>query len=412
MTVPLPRHPNLDYIKKQAKQLLAAHKQGQKQTCQFWRRLNRFANLTDDEILTANLTLADAQFVVALHYGFDSWAKLKDEVTSYPKSGTLSLEAVTKRCGKDIPEYVGAGVLLAVVCALNHEGVDIDLMEFAAKSGWAFSFGYEYGDLKPAYLAVRGDPNADGPSEVFAFLPMLMGFDYELARTADPDAVWNFVRTHVDLGRPIMSEHFDGGLITSYRERDGKRQVFFDGTVFPGWWDVNKLHPYAVYVLKQTGDPLPENQIRSLALKRAVAKGQAHDWRGIPQGLSALRTYLADVADHTKDFSDTGEWFCWAAFERLMARRCCELWLHACADAYGGDIKSRLLDAARRYGEAYKHYEQYRCAVQDGFPPRTSLRNRVRTPEQIAAITPILEACIAAESAGLGSLKQAVELLE
>ncbi len=412
MTVPLPRHPNLDYIKKQAKQLLAAHRGGMKQSCQFWRRLKRFEKASDDEILSADLALADAQFVVARHYGFDNWAKLRDEVNSYPKNEAISLDAVRSRCKEEIPEYAGAGVPLAVVCALNHEGVELDYMEFAAKTGWAFSFGYEYSDLSPAYHAVCGDPKADGPYEVFAFLPASLGFHYDMARTAEPEELWDFVQKHVDAGTPIMSEHFDGGLIAAYRNQDGKRQVFFDGTAFPGWWEIERLHPYAVYVMRKSGEAMPEDEIRLLALRRAVTKGRAHDWKGVPQGLSALKAYLVDLSDESKDYRDTEEWFCWAAFERLMARRCCESWLHDCAPHYEGEVARLLQAAANSYGEAFRRYEEYRSAVQDGFSPRATLQERARTPERIAVIAPILEQGIAAESEGLGLLERAVELLD
>jgi hypothetical protein len=39
--------------------------------------------------------------------------------------------------------------------------------------------------------------------------------------------------------------------------------------------------------------------------------------------LAALRAYLSDVADSSKSLAKCEEWFCWAAFQRLMARRCC-----------------------------------------------------------------------------------------
>ena len=79
---------------------------------------------------------------------------------------------------------------------------------------------------------------------------------------------------------------------------------------------MDKLHPYAVYTLKKTKQALPEDEIRELALHRAVVKGKAHMWKGTPQGLSALKAYLADVADEQKDFAEHEEWFCWTALER------------------------------------------------------------------------------------------------
>lgn len=408
MTASLPRHPSIEHLENQAKQLLAAQRNGMVQCCQFLRRIDRLSNATDEEILAAHVTLADAQLVVALHYGFESWAKLREEVQTRPLDDVNSLEAVIQRCGEEIPEYAGAGVPLGVVAALNHAGVEIDFMEFAAASGWAFSFGYKYDDVSAAYMAVRGDPEADGPFEVFAFLPQQLGFDYEMARTAEPDALWRFVQQHVDAGTPIMSEHMDGGLITSYREHGSQRQLFFDGTVMPGWIDVEELDPYAVYCLVKQRDPNPRDQIQRLALQRAVARGEAHSWEGTPQGLAALEQYLIDVRDVSKDFAETEEWFCWATFERLAARRCCQVWLQTIAEHLDDEARKYTAAAAERFGAAFGCYENYGAEVGCEGPTRLSLQERARTPERIAVIGDILEEGIKAETEGLNLLRQAV----
>jgi len=73
----------------------------------------------------------------------------------------------------------------------------------------------------------------------------------------------------------------------------------------------------------------------------------------MPQGRAALRTYLADVSDETKDFSKTEEWFCWAAFERLMARRCCEVWLRSTAKSLPKEVRTLLLSSAESYGNTF-----------------------------------------------------------
>jgi hypothetical protein len=405
MHASLPRSPSLAHLKKQAKQLLAAQRAGVPQSCRLLRRLHRFTAASDQEILSARVTLAEAQFVLAMHYGFRSWSALKDAVGAIPPCDQNSLEAVTSRSEKEIPVYAGAGVPLAVVAALNHAGIEIAFMEFAAASGWAFSFGYQYDRTSPAQMAVRGDPDADGPFEVFSFLPGQLGLGYDMARTGDPEELWRFVTTRVDAGTPIMSEHMDGGLISAYREVDDRRELFFDGTVAPGWIDVGSLQPHAVYSFVRRGDPAPEDQVRVLALGRAVAKGKPHSSRGIPQGQAALRSYLSDVSDVTRDFSSTEEWFCWAAFQRLMARRCCEVWLRAVARHLSGGAAAFALAAADHYGDAFSCYDQYRSEVQAGQPPRRSLQERARTPERIATIIPILERGMDAEAAGLASLE-------
>lgn len=406
----LPRHANLEYIKKQAKRLLAAQRNGMVQACPFLRRLHRFSDATDEEILAGKVTLAEAQLIVAMHYGFRSWAKLRDEIRTQPVGDANSLDAVVARSSEVIPEYAGAGVPLAVVAALNHGGVDIDFMEFAAASGWAFSFGYSYDDISVAFMGVRGNPDNDGPFEVFAFLPLQYGFNYEMARTAESDELWSFVTKHVDSGIPVMSEHIDGGLITAYREQSGRRQLYFDGTAMPGWIDVDKLNPYAVYSFVRRSKARPRDEIRRAALERAVAKGSAHSWEGTPQGMAALQRYLADVADVTKDFADTGEWFCWAAFERLMARRCCEVWLRSTAAEFEGELRELVSETACRYGEAFRWYDRYRSEVGAGERRPRSNEHSARTPDRIAATACLLESGINAEAAGLDVLARAVVL--
>jgi hypothetical protein len=412
MSASLPRHPSVNHLKKQAKMLLGTQRRRIPACCALLRRLHRFAAASDEEILEATLSLAEVQLALAMHYGYSGWKEMIGEARSHPAAGQFSLEAVRDRGEETIPDYAGAGVPLAVVASLNHAGIPIRFMEFAAASGWSFSFGYLYDDVSPAYMAVRGDPAADGPLEVFAFLPSRYGLGYASARTQDPSRLWSFVKKHVDSGIPIMSEHLDGGLITAYRMQDGRRQLFFDGTVAPGWIDAGGLQPHAVYVFVKEREARPRGEITRAALERAAAKGQEHTWRGVPQGLAALRGYLADVRDLTRNFARCGEWFCWAAFERLMARRCAEIWLRSLAEVRTGEARRWLAAAADGYGEAFRGYDRYRAAVQAGEPPGHPLPELVRTPERVGIIVPLLERAIAAEARGLEALQKVLCVLD
>lgn len=407
----LPRHPSIGHLKKQAKMLLAAQRRGVPASCALLRRVRRYSELTDEEILGSTVPLADAQVAVSIHYGFSSWKDLTDEARSHPPGAKYSLEAVRERSEEPIPDYAGAGVPLGVVAALNHASIPIRFMEFAATSGWAFSFGYLYDDISPAYMAVRGSPTSDGPTEVFAFLPTKYGLGFEMARTSEPDEVWAFVRERLDEGVPVMSEHMDGGLITAWREKGRKRQIFFDGTVTPGWIDVGGLNPFAVYSFVKEQPPTSRDEITREALRRAVTKGMGHSWKGVPQGLDALEGYLADVRDPTKDFAGCEEWFCWATFERLMARRCAEVWLRSVATSLKGTVAHSVAAAADLYGEAFQWYDRYLGETQGCNPPRSTLWERARAPDRIVAIVPLLEKGIAAEARGLEALAEASEIL-
>ena len=410
MPAALPPRPNLRFLQLQAKSLLKAQRFGQPDVCPILRALTRLRDAGDADILAAHISLQEAQFALARHYGFKSWADLRQHLQTLVRADDHSLDAVSLRPPAEVPEYAAAGVPLAVTAALNHAGQSLDFIDVAAGSGWAFSFGYHYDGIEPAYMAVRGRPGRDGPMEVFAFLPTQLGFDYALARTSEPDEVWSFVVEHVSRGVPIMSEHLDGGLITAYRGDggdSGDRQIEFDGPVGAGWMPVEQLQPYAVYVLVPQREPLPVKQIAEMAVQRAARIGAPHVWDGVPQGQAALEAYLGDVANPDRDFAQCAEWFCWAAFERLLARKCAALWLRRMAELLGPPHDEPLNAAAEHYAAAYEHYEQYRATVMAGEPHAASLQQVARTPERIAVIAPLLSAGIAAEKRGLEAVQVA-----
>ena len=78
----LPSHPDLAQQKKQAKELLKSFTAGDAES-----RARVRATLPDKQ----RITLADAQFVLAREYGFDSWAGLKQQIDAH-LDATRSLE--------------------------------------------------------------------------------------------------------------------------------------------------------------------------------------------------------------------------------------------------------------------------------------------------------------------------------
>ena len=75
MSRELPEKPNLEHLKKQAKDLLREAQQGDAAA------IERFSSLASFSA-PSNLQLADAQHVIARDYGFASWPKLKEHVES------------------------------------------------------------------------------------------------------------------------------------------------------------------------------------------------------------------------------------------------------------------------------------------------------------------------------------------
>lgn len=82
MSRTLPPRPSLEQLKKQAKDLLKAHRSGESGVCEALRLLHRFRDAGEADILAAEMKLDDCQFALAMDYGFADWAHLRSHVKS------------------------------------------------------------------------------------------------------------------------------------------------------------------------------------------------------------------------------------------------------------------------------------------------------------------------------------------
>jgi len=92
----LPPQPNLEHLKKEAKALCKSHADGNSDTCQLLRHLNDFADSSDQEILSAKVSLTDMQYALAMDYGFHSWETLRQKVLKAEKLSEPVVELVDK----------------------------------------------------------------------------------------------------------------------------------------------------------------------------------------------------------------------------------------------------------------------------------------------------------------------------
>ena len=89
MSRTLPPRPDFTQLKHQAKDLLRAHEHKDAAACAVLRRLRQFSakNASDDAILAQPLALHEAQYALAMDYGFTSWNAMKryvEKVTGRP----------------------------------------------------------------------------------------------------------------------------------------------------------------------------------------------------------------------------------------------------------------------------------------------------------------------------------------
>jgi catechol 2,3-dioxygenase-like lactoylglutathione lyase family enzyme len=132
--------PNLENLKKQAKQYLRWHRERYYPVAAKVRAaLPRFRHLSDEQILEANFKLADAQELVARERGFESWQAL-----------TSGAVAMTKKAGQAAPRPILNSTEAQLFVADIHASCDF----YTHKLG--FTVAFVYGD-PPYYGQVTRD---------------------------------------------------------------------------------------------------------------------------------------------------------------------------------------------------------------------------------------------------------------
>src|SRR5262245_49781051 len=76
----LPKRPNLEQLKRQAKDLLHAARAHDAAALRRFRILPAFTHAADTDLARTALALHDAQSVIAREHGFDSWNALRERV--------------------------------------------------------------------------------------------------------------------------------------------------------------------------------------------------------------------------------------------------------------------------------------------------------------------------------------------
>lgn len=137
----LPPQPNLEHLKNEAKDLLRNHKKGDSSVCPVFRCMKRFAGASDAQILAAEIALTEAQFALAMDYGFATWEDLRKAVLDCKplpgadaplQSGALRLP--DPPAAKRGAHRFVSGYQLALSCC----GIACDYDTVAGDSGMAF----------------------------------------------------------------------------------------------------------------------------------------------------------------------------------------------------------------------------------------------------------------------------------
>ena len=81
MATPIPPHPNLEQLRKQAKDLVKAHRRGEAESCAVLKHLGRLSRSSPSEILKATISLQEAQHALApLIFGLEGLLQVGGEL--------------------------------------------------------------------------------------------------------------------------------------------------------------------------------------------------------------------------------------------------------------------------------------------------------------------------------------------
>ncbi len=179
----LPSRPNLEQLKKQAKDLLRAYKSGYPYALlRFRRSLPRLSGGSSCHNSSLSFSLRDAQIVVAREYGFDSWGEMKaqilerndlsmiemslEKVRVRPTSQTNLVVLKSKHSNSYLPIWIGP--VEAEVIALRVQGhksprpMTHDLMELLISDMGARVESVVITDIKEDTFLAKVILNRDG----------------------------------------------------------------------------------------------------------------------------------------------------------------------------------------------------------------------------------------------------------
>ena len=434
MSPSLPARPSLEQLKKQAKDLVKGGAGGDPAACETLRRLRRFRRASDAEVRVAEVALHEAQFALAMGYGFTSWAELKTFVES--AAPPEQVPTVTPE-GK-VLEYVRAVFererdplyqrceMWALMLLLHSAGrTDVDYATLMAVSGWSGQFVYVPAPDWPSFVP-------PGPTVEKACAAV--GFEVETAVPETPEETVDFVAESVDMGRPVMVPFYEEALFNGYGSSPEGPTVHFLCMPFAdkgAWWGPEELRTKwwdkslgrRLRRLGEAVEPKDPTDVAVETMESLVRLATEDYWTNerAPDALTGLRAmerYAEDIADvgkgMQKDEDDTSfferGWGCYAVYPQWTARECTARYLTEVAPLFDAPVSDRVRRAAEAYRGAYGHWREWerhlgRSKELGGYDERWA------DPERRQDGVKAVRKTIAAEREALESVRGALDAL-
>ena len=363
MTRTLPPRPDLTQLKHQAKDLLRAHEQQDSSCCAALRRLRRFADASNAAVLAAPVALHEAQYALAMEYGFASWNALKrhvEKVTGRPSP---------VRREKD-RTYIAGLEKHSIGCQNAHDNSVIACIAgaMAIMGEEKMTYPYLMGVSGAAFRVQMHQPNwcpsaACAPCGYDCVPGAMKATGYRMTslpvkHDANPEqAILNagpMIQESIERGVPVVYISEEAGLAVGYRS-DGQRIIRAYESPQEGYSDTSDW-PWVIGVIQPEDMPMDRRDAVAASLRLAVTLANTERFGNYLSGFAALTHWTNALLDDARFNALTADnWFpvahgngysyacLWSA--RLNA----EKYLREVALDFEEPIHSRLLELAGLY---------------------------------------------------------------
>lgn len=367
MSLTLPPRPDFTQLKHQAKDVLRAHQRKDASACNVLRRLRQYASADDAAIFAKPLALHEAQYALAMEYGFASWNAMKryvEKVTGRPlpvrrekdRTYVAGLEGHGIGC-KDEHDNSVIACIAGVMAAL---GEDFSYPYLMGASGAAFRVQMHQPDWCPSaacagvgYDCIPGAIAATGYR--LTQLPVQHDPDPQAAiAKANP-----LVVESVERGVPVIAISEEAGLVVGYRA-DGQRIVRPYELSKDGYEDTDKW-PWLLGIIEPYDVPMDRRQTVANSLRLAVTLAKTERFGNYLSGFAAMEHWIEALLDDSRfDALTESNWFqiahgngyCYPCL--WSARLNAEKYLREVAGLFDDPVRARLLELADLYRQMHQ----------------------------------------------------------
>lgn len=424
MSQPLPPRPDLGRIRKQAKALIAAHRDARLDECRALQRLGKYAALSTTAFRAARPSLADAQHALALEHGFGTWAELKREVERRRDRPTRGeriddgdrrwLSGLEHACWGGITQKQNT-IIAAVEAALTLLGTPVDFIVLMGVSGAAFRLQFaDWCNSAP-----------DATQGFDCTVPALAAYGYDITwyRGDDPGLALRRARAiaaSIDAGRPAIVAGNWGEVIVGYEEGGHKLWLRRAGQEGPGYQAFEGWSWQAAGILSPRDRVPPRDEVLRGALQQAVELSRPAALGEFVTGFRAYDTWIERLTDEAELAALTPESFrrrcvenAWHYLSHADNRRCAGRFLRAIAPEFGAAAAHELTAA----GTLYHRMERLFFTERDDLPMPFNIfpwdldARGGWTPQLRSAQGEVLHQACALERKAIAHVEAALEVL-